>query len=532
MSHDRPGVADRAVTRFQEALGSDGLITSAPELDEFADPFGFRGGDRRRPSVVLQPASVEEVQAVLRIATEEGVPVWTSSQGRNYGYGGPAAPEGGGALLNLRRMNRVLEIDEDLAYAVVEPGVRFFDLFDALAERGHPLWPSIPDLGWGSVIGNTLEHGVGFTPLGDHPSRTSGLEVVLADGTLLRTGTGGMSGNRATWAAKRGFGPSLDGLFMQSNFGVVTKMGVWLTPRPETYMSCDVRIESDSSLKELIDRTRDLLLDGTIQNSPIVYNSLRIARAFGGVTRDYWFDGEGSIPPQVLDRMAEEMDCGRWFMRFALYGRTEQVDASFVACQRVLGAIPGARVEGTAWAGADVPSAVGGEAPPTNHPSEALAALRRQCAAVQAGVPSLTLLSNVRWEDPSVAGHLDYSPIAPLSGREANRLMTFLNEEYRAAGLDLSASLMLFPRSFITIAMMWYDTRDVTTIDRSHALLSHLIRSGADHGWSPYRAHVAVMDEVAALYDAGDHAQARVTGLIKAALDPAHVLSPGKQGIR
>ena len=54
-------------------------------------------------------------------------------------------------------MNRVLEVNDELAYAVIEPGVRFFDLHDHLQAGGHKLWPSIPDLGWGSVVGNTLE---------------------------------------------------------------------------------------------------------------------------------------------------------------------------------------------------------------------------------------------------------------------------------------------------------------------------------------------------------------------------------------
>ena len=94
-------------------------------------------------------------------------------------------------------MNRVLEIDGDAAYAVVEPGVRFFDLYEAVKASGHKLWISVPDLGWGSVIGNTTEYGVGYTPYGEHAATACGMEVVLPNGELLRTGMGAMEGNRA-----------------------------------------------------------------------------------------------------------------------------------------------------------------------------------------------------------------------------------------------------------------------------------------------------------------------------------------------
>ena len=136
--------------------------------------------------------------------------------------------------MNLRRMNRVLEIDPELGYAVVEPGVRWTDLYEAITEKGYPLMLSIPDLGWGSVIGNALDHGITYMPYGADFQTLCGLEVVTADGELLRTGMGAMPDNSSWHLYRRGLGPTLDQLFMQSNFGVVVKAGVWLMPWPET----------------------------------------------------------------------------------------------------------------------------------------------------------------------------------------------------------------------------------------------------------------------------------------------------------
>jgi 4-cresol dehydrogenase (hydroxylating) len=128
----------------------------------------------------------------VRIANRHRVPLWTHGQGRNNGYGGPAPRVKDSVIVSLREMNRVLEIDPELAYAVVEPGVRWFDLYEAVQAAGYPLMLSIADLGWGSVVGNTLDHGVTYSPYGVDMGMQCGMEVVLPDGSVMRTGMGAM----------------------------------------------------------------------------------------------------------------------------------------------------------------------------------------------------------------------------------------------------------------------------------------------------------------------------------------------------
>ncbi len=220
-----------ALDRFTAALGPDKVLTEPAQLDEFRDPFSNPTWDDFTGSAVVLPTTVEEVQAVVRIANETGVPLWTHSTGRNNGYGGPAPRVKGSVIVSLRNMNKVLEIDEELGYAVVEPGVRWFDLYEAIKARDAKLMLSIADIGWGSVIGNTLEHGATYLPYGLDFQAQCGMEVVLPDGDLLRTGMGAMPGNKSWNLYRRGLGPTPDQMFMQSNLGIVTKMGVWLMPR-------------------------------------------------------------------------------------------------------------------------------------------------------------------------------------------------------------------------------------------------------------------------------------------------------------
>ena len=283
-----------ALDGFAAAVGSAAVLTSEAELAEFRDPFAYATWDDYTASAVVMPTTVEEIQAILRVANEHKVPLWTHGQGRNNGYGGPAPRVRGSVIVSLRNMNRVLEINEECAYAVVEPGVRWFDLYDAIQAGGHKLWLSIADLGWGSVIGNTLDHGVTYLPYGQDMGAQCGMEVVLANGDVLRTGMGAMPDNKAWHLYKRGLGPTPDQLFMQSNYGIVTKMGVWLMPQPQTYMPFWVRVWKDDDLAPMVDTLRTLLLDRTIEGVPSMYNTICLGSVLS--SRSQWYDGEGPIP--------------------------------------------------------------------------------------------------------------------------------------------------------------------------------------------------------------------------------------------
>ncbi|MEY3123461.1 MAG: hypothetical protein RI993_2286 [Pseudomonadota bacterium] len=115
------------------------------------------------------------------------------SIGKNLGYGAAAPAERGQVVLDLKRMNRIIEVDKDLAYALVEPGVTYQQLYDHIKENKLDLWLSMPaPSAIAGPVGNTLDRGVGYTPYGEHFMFACGMEVVLANGEVLRTGMGSM----------------------------------------------------------------------------------------------------------------------------------------------------------------------------------------------------------------------------------------------------------------------------------------------------------------------------------------------------
>ncbi len=145
-------------------------------------------------------------------------------------------------------------MSEESAHALVEPGVSYFDLYRHIREKGLKLWVDVPDPGWGSPIGNALDHGGGRTPLPyrDHFDAHCGMEVVLANGQVVRTGMGAVPGSPLWLQTKYGPGPLLDGIFSQSNFGIVTKMGFWLMPEPEASMSGRIRVPHHDDIVPLV----------------------------------------------------------------------------------------------------------------------------------------------------------------------------------------------------------------------------------------------------------------------------------------
>ena len=108
----------------------------------------------------------------------------------------------------------------------------------------------IPNPGWGSPLGNALDHGWGYSydMYRDHFGSHCGVEVVLANGEILRTGMGALPGSKTFAENKYGYGPYIDGLFSQSNFGIVIKMGFWMMPKPEHYMLLSIKMKRREDL--------------------------------------------------------------------------------------------------------------------------------------------------------------------------------------------------------------------------------------------------------------------------------------------
>ncbi len=181
------------------------------------------------PDIVVWPDSTEDVAAVVRIAHDTGLPV--VARGAGTGYTGGSVPVSGGIVLSFECMNRVLRIDTDAAVAVVEPGVVNEDLRARAREDGLTYPPDPASLKMSTLGGNVAEGAAGprtvlYGRTGDY---VAGLEFVLADGRVVRTGY---------LADTTGWDPAPLVVGSEGTLAVVTQVAVRLTDIPELTLTC------------------------------------------------------------------------------------------------------------------------------------------------------------------------------------------------------------------------------------------------------------------------------------------------------
>src|SRR6476646_8699669 len=124
-----PGLDDktfqRALTRFKSVTGEQWVFASSEDLGLYKDAYSplWNEQDEKVASAAVAPDSAEQVREIVKIANEFRVPLYPISTGRNLGYGGAAPALSGSVVLDLKRMNRILEIDERNSCVRVAPGV-------------------------------------------------------------------------------------------------------------------------------------------------------------------------------------------------------------------------------------------------------------------------------------------------------------------------------------------------------------------------------------------------------------------------
>jgi 4-cresol dehydrogenase (hydroxylating) len=507
---------DRVLQAFAAAIGDDHVSAAERELQNYRDPFAFASADPNEfaPSAAVKPASVEEVRAIVKVANEFKVPLWMVSRGKNLGYGGPAPRVTGSVTVDLGRMNRILEVNEEFGYAVVEPGVTFFDLYEHIRAKKMKLWLSVPALGWGSVIGNALDRGVGYTPYGEHSQNICGMEVVLPNGDVIRTGMGALSRGKTWHMFKHGYGPTVDGLFLQSNFGIVTKAGMWLMPQPDFFIACDLQFEHETDLERIVDITGRLRGEEIIQNTAVLSNAVRLISRLGA--REKWFKGDGAAPDDVVQKTLREMGLGAWNLRFAIYGPEALAEGRLKIAQEAFATIPGSRFASKKW---DVR---------VHSPEEFTAAIGSE--SVQAGIPSLFALEVLKYRGED-GGHIGFSPILAPSGKEAAKLANLVGQMCHEHGFDYYGGFSFGFRHLWSVMMILYDKKSAEHRVQVDKLFRKLVKDAGELGFAEYRAHVEYMDLVGDQYDFNDHALRRFTEALKDAIDPNGILAPGKQGI-
>src|SRR2546421_9600661 len=213
------------VERMRGILGRDGVLTAPSDLLVYeGDGYTI---EKNRPDVVVFPTSTEQIVAVGKACNDFQVPFLP--RGAGTGLAGGCLPVGGGVMIALTRMKRILEVNLRDRYAVVEPGVVNLWLTNHLKPHGYHYAPDPSSQGACTIGGNVATNSGGPHTLkyGVTVNHVLGLEFVLPDGQVLQTG-GPCEDNP---------GYDLTGVIVGSEgtFGVATKIWVRITRNPEAY---------------------------------------------------------------------------------------------------------------------------------------------------------------------------------------------------------------------------------------------------------------------------------------------------------
>jgi 4-cresol dehydrogenase (hydroxylating) len=533
-----PGVSAEsfasAIREFEAAVGRDWVFTSDEDLHPYRDHFSYIKDQPNEliPSAAVGPDTTEQVQAVVRTANKYKIPLYAISTGKNFAYGGPSPNVRGSVTVDLKRMNRVIEVDDKRHFAVVEPGVSYLDLYRYIQERGLKVWIDTPDPGWGSLVGNAMDHGIGYTMgfFRDHYGAHCGMEVVLPNGEVMRTGMGALPGSKSWHEYKHGYGPDPSGLFGQGNFGIVTKMGFRLMPQPEHWRNGLVTVPKRRDLIPLVD-TVNYITDSGLAGEPW-YGSPLFALA-----RDAQFlAAANAFDEAALDRQAAAANLHSWQVELQFYGSEKTTLAQWeYAKELVERAVPGARF--TDGESLRVPLTKEQIEKTTGpYPTN----MRRN---VTQGVPGLGVWYMIgrSEQDPNAWNetHIGLFSLIARSGEAVLQAQKdFADIAQRIGTPNLFPNALATPVNWYQFAFIMGNGFGMSMGEtspegkkRAVARLRQVLKENAARGYGDYRAPPMLQDDVADQYSFNDFVLRRFHETLKDAIDPNGVLSPGRGGV-
>lgn len=532
-----------ALSQWQQLLGSDYVITQTAQTS-LASTATFLTSSR--VLAILRPDKLQ-IAACLNIAAEFGIAVYPISSGKNWGYGSRVPTARQAVLIDLIRLKQISDYRPEQHVVKVEAGVTQRELAEFLQAHGGTDWMdctgSHPDC---SIVGNTVERGFGHTPYGEHANFIAGLEVMLADGTVIKTGFERFDGARAAGLYKWGLGPGLDQLFIQSNLGIVLSLTLWLMPKPEKFMAFYLSAKSDQALEAIVAALTPLKQQGIITSLPHIANEFRV---LGGMQQYPWQRSqelnETSFPlPAILKtELQRKWQVGHWNVSGALYGTKEQVANAKRQVRRALAAVPSARLnfisdEFLAFIERfqRLISIV------TRMDISGMLKVLRPVHNMMKGLPSSQFLSSAYWRkktQPSADFDLDRDAVGliwcafvgPATPSAARELMVIIEDVLTRHGFEPGVTFTLLnERCLDAVISLLFDREAIAPDgqrwdDKALACRQELYQQMLSQGFYPYRVDVEMMKQ---LNVTGDAAYLEVLQRLKACLDPAGILSPGR----
>ncbi|WP_420317282.1 FAD-binding oxidoreductase [Ekhidna sp.] len=267
----------------------------------------------RKINKIWNPSSIQELKEIILSANQKGTPVYPISTGHNWGLGSKL-PIVDADIIDLKKLNKIIEVNESLAYARIQPGVTQIQLAKYLQEHHPQLILNVTGSdAHSSILGNSIDRGSGKN--GQRANDIRELTVMNGVGDEFTTGFGSFPNKSKGSFYKYGLGPDLTHLFTQSNMGIVTEAVINLLPKQAFNLYLGTISKND--LGDFLHSFSNLVRNG------VVGNTLEI---------------DSQNDPKIFELFESQKENeGNWICWFAIYGTDEILEAKDFVITKELG---------------------------------------------------------------------------------------------------------------------------------------------------------------------------------------------------
>jgi len=465
-------------------LGANNVISLSDQPVEYQFLTDRINNSNRDVIAVVTPSNLDELQKLLVASTDENYSLFNLLSPGEINTA-PIPAKGAIVVIDLKKLNSIIEVNTKAAYALIEPGVSYAQLNDYLATNNIPFVVDFDKNSTQSVSGGISNRSYGYTPYGDHLMMQCGMEVMLANGRLIRTGMGAMPDSESWQLFKYGFGPYIDGTFTQSSLGIITKVGIWLMPKAPSYKPFAIQLPNEAAMNQAVEIMRGMKINMLVANTVTVASAQSDAMQFSNEA----LDNIGSN-----DEAAKKHQLGTWNMYGALYNMPANVDFLWQAINGAFSQIEGAKFitqEATA--------------------SNPVWAQRE----MKMDGKFNTINSNL-----SAYSSINVHFASPIDGDDAVKMQSLLQDVNNPAGLNVISQFALTWRTMMTQLQVLYPTGDTEKLAQARQLTKQLIDDFSAQGYPTCLVDADMQEAVDAVSLEG---LKTLKNRVKKALDPQSV---------
>ncbi|PKG85389.1 FAD-binding oxidoreductase [Colwellia sp. 75C3] len=550
----------KLIALIEKVLATDSSLSFDPQkLSRFmlgTEGLEYFDKKQRRLMAVITLTQSYEIKALLDLANQCAIDetlafsLYPISTGQNWGYGTsqPAGLSKNIILVDLGKLTDIKHFDSELGLVTIEPGVTQQQLSDYLQLNNHdymvPVTGAGPDC---SILANALERGYGITPYTDHFSAVTSIQGYWANGRPYQSAVNELDASDDKFVDKTfkwGLGPYLEGLFTQSNLGIVSQMTIRLAKKKADFTSFFIQMQDDALLEEAVPLIRQVLQDYEgIVGSINLMDQRRLLSMFAR-------NPKGNATHQVMNNkeiktLANDLQAPSWTIVGSIYGSVGVVSAVKKEIDVIFKQLPCKRVYSNSLAIVltnkvinKLPDWLIIKIPIIAKVAEQLDSFNKG-KEIMLGKPNKVALKLAYWRHKGAQGFdkdklspgkdgcglLWYAPLITMKANKMREFVNFIRETCPKFNIEPFITFTNLKHDCVdsTIPIV-FDLSNAQAVTDAHNCLKELVEEGLKKGFVPYR--LSIDQQQWLLNKDSDFWQ--TVDQLKTSLDPHNILSQGR----